>query len=301
LQIGVGVALAFVIGWFLATRADHGSSWRWSLALAAVPSLCQLTFLRWMPESPQWADPAASHHADIEPAPERNGLQTCGSGSNNAPLRTTPLPAVSRLFQRMYLRPILLAISIAMFNQLTGVNIFRVYLLDVLSGATVAHEERYRYAIAVSLLNIGFTSVALFLSDMRGRRPLLIVGSAGMALCLVLLGSPLHGVGPKSYELILSLYNAAFAFSQGPMIWVYLSELFPLAVRGAGQALGSLVHWVTSASVILCFPILQRTLPSGVFWIFASIMCVQALVVALWYPETKGIVLGDLKAHDRAS
>jgi sugar porter (SP) family MFS transporter len=295
LQIGAGVVLAFAISALLATRLGYTPGWRWLLGLGTVLSLCQIAVLQWMPESPEWLG-ARGRHADAERIADRMGMIPSEWESKAEPLQLRSTAMGKSLMQRSYLRPILLAVSIAMFNQLSGVNIFRMYLLNLLSSAGMGRTSSYTYAISISALSIGATLAALLLIDRRGRKPLLIAGSAGMGLCLVLLSSALrHQADPKIYELILAAFNAAFAFSQGPMIWVYLSELFPLPVRGAGQGLGSLVHWLTSAAVILGFPVLQSSAPGAVFLILAAVQCVQITVVAKWYPETKGVPLGELE------
>jgi sugar porter (SP) family MFS transporter len=301
LQIGAGVVLAFATSALLAGRFAH-ANWRWCLGLGAVPSVLQLALLRWMPEVPQWLEQTLGRRDEAERMARRLGMAMVEWRSADATPAVAPRHAIRSLFHKQYLRPILLAGGIAMFNQLTGVNIFRMYLLDLLSSAGVRAQASYGYAISISLLNIVFTLMALLLVDVRGRKPLLIAGSGAMAVSLVWLAISLqHHTDARVYELVLSVFNASFAFSQGPMIWIYLSELFPLPVRGAGQALGSLVHWITSALVILSFPVLHRAMSNGVFLIFAGIVCSQIAVVALWYPETKGIALGNLEPRHRSN
>jgi len=293
LQIGAGVVLAFAAGPLLSMLGMGPSPWRWSLALGALAPLCILAFLRCVPEEPHWLH-ASGRPAQAEQSAARLGIPPA-EWLRSLHILHRQFPAGSeRLLQRKYLRPILLAISIAMFNQLSGVQIFRMYLLDLLSTAGIGHRSRDLYAVSISVLSLAVTLTAVMLIDIRGRKPLLIAGSAGMGMCLLSLTIALRGhAHPAALETILTAFNACFAFSQGPMVWIYLSELFPFAVRGAGQGLGSLVHWLTSASVILCFPVLQRVAPSGVFLIFAAIMLFQVVIVARWYPETKGAPLGQ--------
>jgi MFS family permease len=127
-----------------------------------------------------------------------------------------------------------------------------------------------------------------------GRKPLLYIGSAGMACCLLFLGAAIpHHLAPLLYVLVLVAYNAFFAFSQGTVVWIYLSELFPPGLRGVGQGYGSSVHWVANAALISIFPSVQHASNVGIFYIFALMMVFQIAVIWLWYPETKGTALGS--------
>jgi MFS family permease len=135
--------------------------------------------------------------------------------------------------------------------------------------------------------------------DRLGRKPLLIVGSAGMSLCLLALSFGLRThVLAVCYLLILVAYNTFFAFSQGAAAWVYLSELFPFPVRGKGQGYGAFVHWVTNAALIWFFPILENVAPHMGFCLLAFMMVVQIAIILRWYPETKRTHLGALVRNE---
>jgi hypothetical protein len=123
-----------------------------------------------------------------------------------------------------------------------------------------------------------------------------------MALCLFSLGVAIpHHFAPLLYLFILVAYNAFFAFSQGTVIWVYLSELFPPGIRGAGQGYGSSVNWIANAILIFGFPILQRISSVRIFYFFALTMVVQIAVVWFWYPETRGTALGSFVTVESAA
>jgi sugar porter (SP) family MFS transporter len=293
-QIGAGVVMAFAVSAFISLRFAGPTAWRWCLSLGALPPLFLLALLRWVPEEPHWLA-SRGKRQEADAAARRLGMLEMDWSRVEIPLKKPLLFFQQDLFHPRYLRPLLLATSIAAFNQLTGVNVFRVYLLDLLSSTGMGHITSHLYAISILLLNISVTLTALSLVDRMGRKPLLIVGSAGICLCLVLLHAGMrHHAPPMFYLVNLAAYNGFFAVSQGPLIWVYLSELFPFSVRGAGQGYGSLVHWVTSATVIWSFPVLQKSAPNLIFLIFALIMCLQIVLVLTWYPETKGTHLGKI-------
>lgn len=280
-QVGVGVVAAFALGALLLRTTPTASYWRWCLGIGAVPAVLLLSLLWALPRNPRifakQFEPVRSDAAARAPA-------------------AVDEPAVvtrERLFQRKYLRPLAWATSIAIFNQLSGVNILLLYLLDVLSSAGLGRLLGHTYTVWISSLSLAFTFVGLSFVDRIGRKPLLILGSAGMFACLAALAAaiPLHLV-PFEYLLIMAAYNLCFAFSQGTVVWVYLSELFPPAVRGAGQGYGATVHWVANAALIWLFPIAQHAAPADSFYGLAAMMVVQIVVVWLWYPETRGTALG---------
>ncbi|WP_338026790.1 MFS transporter [Acidisarcina polymorpha] len=199
----------------------------------------------------------------------------------------------ARLFQRRNIRPILLATSIAIFNQLSGVNILLLYMLDILASAGIGLSLEHTYSVLISCLSLVTTTLGMAFVDKLGRKPLLFIGAAGMALCLIGLGFaiPRH-FAALWYLSIFALYNAFFAFSQGTVVWVYLSELFPPGVRGAGQGYGSSVHWIANALLVLVYPIMQHASSVRTFYLFSLMMALQIGVIWLWYPETRGTVLG---------
>lgn len=270
-QVGVGVVAAFALGALFLRTVPAGSYWHWCLGMGAVPAGLMLLFLPAIPGDPRTLSASAA--------------------------ASTPALRRERLFQGKYARPLLWATSIAVFNQLSGVNILLLYLLDVLSSAGLGHLLGHSYTVWISSLSLGFTFVGLSFVDRLGRKPLLILGSMGMFVCLAALAAAIpRQMQPLSYLVILAAYNLCFAFSQGTVVWVYLSELFPPAVRGAGQGYGATVHWVMNAALIWLFPIVEHASPSASFYGLAVLMLVQIVVVWLWYPETKGKALGAVLA-----
>lgn len=273
-QVGVGVVAAFALGAILVRAVSASVYWRWCFGLGAIPGALLLVLIPAIPRDPQ------------EPIPNLPSARL----DSLAPAASAQFQP---LFQRKHLRPILWATSIAVFNQLSGVNILLLYLLDVLSSAGLSHLLSHTYTVWISCLSLIFTVVGLSFVDRLGRKPLLILGSAGMFVCLTLLAAAIpRQVQPVFYLAILAAYNLCFAFSQGTVVWVYLSELFPPAVRGAGQGYGTTVHWIANASLIWLFPILEHASPALSFHGLALLMAVQIGVVWLWYPETKGTALG---------
>jgi len=201
-----------------------------------------------------------------------------------------------RLFSKKFSFPIFLAVSIAIFNQLTGINALLYYLNNIFAQAGFDKVSGDLQAVAVGATNLIFTMIAMSIIDKIGRKTLLLVGSVGTAICLI-------GVSliffTNSYQFMLVYllvgYIAFFGFSQGAVIWVYISEVFPNSVRSKGQALGSFTHWAMAAIVSWSFPVLAARSGGVPFVFFSFMMIVQFFVVLFFYPETKGKSLEQLQ------
>ena len=280
-QVGVGVIAAFSAGALCAHFAPSGTLWKWILGMGALPALALLLLVKFLPQVEDWGNVSGRDQVAVE-----------------IPSQSRMRPA-QRLFVRRNARLILLATSIAVFNQLSGVNGLLLYMLEILASAGVDFSLVHKYTVLISGLTLVVTMLGMALVDRLGRKPLLYLGSLGMAGCLVTLGLTIpHHFNPVSYLFLLVAYNAFFAFSQGAVVWVYLSELFPSGLRGSGQGYGSTVHWITNAVLISIFPSVQRASSVGIFYVFTLMMVLQIMVIWLWYPETKGTALGSFAAAE---
>ncbi len=266
-EVGIGVIAAFSMGAVFAHFAASGTAWKWSLGLGALPASALLLSVRFLPRVKAGVSVGIVH--------QKRGLQ-------------------QRLFRRRNTRLLLVATSVAVFNQLSGVNILLLYMLEILASAGVSFSLGHTFTVLISCLSLVTTLAGMALVDRLGRKPLLYIGSAGMAVCLLTLGITIpHRLAPLSYLSIFVAYNAFFAFSQGTVVWVYLSELFPPGLRGLGQGYGSSVHWICNAMLVSVFPLVQHASAVGIFYVFALMMAVQVVVIWLWYPETTGGALGS--------
>ena len=281
-QVGAGVIAAFSGGALIAHTAAASAAWRWILGLGALPAVALLVLVRFMP---QIEHNFSSNIIGLKPL------------LAEPPFHCRPPAIDQKLFRRRNTRLILVATSIAVFNQLSGVNILLVYILEILASAGMSLSLGHTYTVLISFLSLFTTLAGMAFVDRLGRKPLLYIGSAGMAGCLLMLAVAIpHHLVSLVYVSILVAYNAFFAFSQGTVVWVYLSELFPPGLRGVGQGYGSSVHWVANAVLISIFPSVQHASNVRIFYIFALMMAFQIVVIWLWYPETKGTALGSVLA-----
>ena len=275
INIVIGILLAYLSNYLISLAHLGPSQWRWQLGVAAIPSLLFLIMLYGIPRSSRWLVTKNKTDEALDV------LKMMGSPDSEAELREIMDSihlergmAAEPLFKRNYRLPIFLAVSIGMFNQLSGA------LQTVLIGA----------------MNLVATLLGMSLIDKLGRKTLLLIGSVGMALCLSGVAAVFFTHSHlKALVWLLVAYIFFFAISQGAVIWVYIAEVFPNRVRDKGQSLGSSSHWVMNALISFIFPILAKSSGGTPFAFFAAMMVLQFFVVLLIYPETKGISLEQLQ------
>jgi MFS transporter, SP family, arabinose:H+ symporter len=296
-NIVFGILLAYFSNYLLGTFALGDTEWRWKVGIAALPAAVFLLLLFTIPESPRWLAKrgrAAEAEEVLRNAGEENYRQDLAEilasvdESHGAPDEP--------LFSRKYRVPIFLAISLAAFNQFAGINAVLYYLNDIFTKAGFGKTSADLQAVAVGATNLIFTVVAMSVIDRIGRKKLLLVGSVGMAVAQAGVAAVFFA-GTHQNLLVWCLvgFIAFFAFSQGAVIWVYLSEIFPTRVRAKGQSLGSLTHWVVNAAIALVFPILAASSGGAPFVFFSAMMVVQFFVVLTVFPETKGYSLEQMQ------
>ncbi len=190
-----------------------------------------------------------------------------------------------------------LAISIGMFNQLSGINAILYYLNDIFAKAGFNKVSGDLQAVAIGATNLLFTMLAMTIIDRVGRKTLLVIGSVGTAACLAGVAAVFASNAHENLLVWLLVgFIAFFSFSQGAVIWVYISEVFPNRVRAKGQSLGSFTHWAMNALISWAFPIVATYSKAGPFVFFSAMMALQLIVVLVAYPETKGVSLEDMQA-----
>lgn len=292
-----GILLAYLSNYLCGLAFAGDAEWRWKLGVAAVPAALFFAFLFGIPRSPRWLaskgrnlEALAVLRATGDPAPEASLNEITQS------LHLERGLAHEKFYSRKYAFPIFLAVSIGMFNQLSGINAILYYLNDIFRSAGFDKVSSDLQAVAIGFTNLVFTILAMSMIDRLGRKTLLLVGSVGCA-------SALAGVAwvfwTNSHQHLLLwfliLFIGSFAFSQGAVIWVYLSEVFPTAVRARGQSLGSFTHWFMNALISWSFPPIAAVSGAAPFAFFAVMMAAQLVTVLLVYPETKNVTLEQMQ------
>jgi SP family arabinose:H+ symporter-like MFS transporter len=292
-----GILLAYLSNYLIGLRGFGATEWRWELGVTAIPAALFFITLFGIPRSPRWLAKKGRL------AEARTVLQTIGEQNYEQQLQQIVesinierQQAGEALFTRAHAFPILLAVSVAMFNQLSGINPILYYLNDIFAHAGFSKVSGSLQAVAVGSTNLVFTMVAMAVIDRIGRKTLLLIGSVGTAACLAGVATIFFTARHESFLLWLLIgYIAFFAFSQGAVIWVYLSEVFPNNVRAKGQSLGSFTHWIMNALISGTFPLLAASSGGYPFVFFSLMMVVQFFVVLFVYPETKGVSLEEMQ------
>ncbi len=294
-NIVFGILIAFFSNYLLNGIGEN--AWRWMVGVEAIPAVLYTIFVLTVPKSPRWLitkfrnDEAQKVLQLINPDqnPEKMMLDIKDEMQNTVPQET--------IFIKKYRFPLILAFSIAFFNQLSGINAFLYYAPRIMTEAGLAESSALLSSIGIGIINILFTLLGIYLIDRVGRKQLMYAGSIGYIVSLSLVACAFfldwQGI---AMPIFLFLFIAAHAIGQGTVIWVFISEIFPNHLRGSGQSFGSSVHWILAAAVPSLIPVLFSTIGAGVvFAFFAFMMVLQLLFVAFVMPETKGVSLENMQ------
>ena len=306
-NIVLGILLAYLSNFIIGNLLPAEIAWRWMFAVMAVPAAIFFLLLFTVPETPRWLFQAGRRdeavgvvgrttqsrdEADFVIREIEEGLAK-QHGQREAPF-----------FVRGNRKVILLAFTIAAFNQLSGINAILYYAPDIFRSAG-AGENAALQSVILGLVNLIVTMAALTVIDKIGRKRLMLIGSIGYLVSLGMLAAVFFAYdgafsGFTSYLVLggLVVFIAAHAFGQGSVIWVFISEIFPNRIRGRGQSFGSLTHWVFAAVVSAIFPAIAGALGGGMaFTLFFLCMVGQLVWVLKVMPETKNVPLEEMERN----
>jgi sugar porter (SP) family MFS transporter len=294
-----GIFLAFLSNYLLAGIGEN--AWRWMLGIVAAPAFIFFGLIFLIPDSPRWL----VKYNRIARAKEV--LALCGRVEIDAEindivesLNIHADSPVERLFSKKYSRPILYAVLLAAFNQLSGINAIMYYAPRIFEMTGLGVNSSLFQSVVIGGTNLIFTMIAMSIIDRFGRRSLLILGSFGLTFFLGMIARAflLNKFDGSSVMWFLVGNQIFFSMSQGTIIWVFISEIFPNAVRSKGQALGSFTHWFGAAVVSWTFPIITNSPafgPGKAFLFFSVMMFLQLIFAWKLMPETKGKSLEQIQ------
>ncbi|SFS12400.1 MFS transporter, sugar porter (SP) family [Granulicella pectinivorans] len=299
INIVVGILLAYLSNYIITTRNLGTMQWRWEFGVAIIPSILFLVMLYGIPRSSRWL--VTTNRTDEA----REVLELMGSPNSAAELKeivdsihlergTQQEP----IFNGRYGKPIFLAITIGMFNQLAGINAILYYSNYIFASAGFSSTSAALQTVSVGLVNLLATVLGMSLIDRLGRKTLLLTGSVGMTVALLGVAAIFYTHAHQALLVwLLVLFIIFFAISQGSVIWVYIAEVFPSRVRSKGQSIGSSSHWIMNALIAGAFPYIAARSQAAPFAFFAAMMLLQFFVVLFFYPETKGRSLEQIQTQ----
>ncbi len=296
-NIVLGILLAYLSNYLIGLARLGVNEWRWMLGVSAIPAAGFLLLLFGIPRSPRWLVKKR------RVAEAREVLRLTGEQNYESELQDIVASIDAEhghgdepLFQRKYRLPIFLAITIGVFNQFSGINAILYYSSYIFLQAGFSKDSGNLQSVAIGATNLIFTLIAMSVIDRIGRKTLLLIGSVGLTISLAGVAMVFATHGHEGLLVwLLIFFIASFAFSQGAVIWVYLSEVFPNRVRAKGQSLGSLSHWLMNALISLTFPRIANISHAAPFGLFSVMMVVQFFVVLFFFPETKGVTLEEMQ------
>lgn len=292
-NIVLGIVLAYFSNYWI---AGVPNDWQWMILAESIPAALFSVLLITIPESPRWLvkrgredEALAVFGRTGEPDVEAEMEAIRKSLSSEVRSKT-------RLFQRKYWKPILIAFLISTINQLSGINAILYYAPRLLEMSGVFHEGAMLQSIIIGLTNLTFSMIGMVLIDKVGRKTLIGIGAVGMVICQAMVARGFALEAFHGYYMLIFLvgYVAFFAMSLGATIWVVIAEVFPNDVRASGQVFGSMTHWVWSALLSWFFPMFLSIGGQYIFTFF-SVMAALALFFAWWMPETKGKSLEQIQ------
>lgn len=295
-NVVLGILIAYLSNFLL--QGLGTDSWRWMLGIQAVPSLIFLISVLNIPESPRWlllkkGDVAQAFDVlrMIDPATAEKTMVAIQQSNHHTEGST-------RLFSATHKTPILLAVLFAVFNQVSGINAIIYYAPRIFEMTGLGKSSALLSSAGIGFVNLVFTMISMNLIDRFGRRTLMKIGSVGLIVTLALVARAFYteDFSGMTVPLLLFGYIAFFGFSQGAVIWVFISEIFPNEVRASGQALGSFTHWLMAAIITFTFPYLAEQVGGGnTFLFFTAMMVLQLVFVLRLMPETKGTSLEQIE------
>ena len=304
-----GMLVVYFVNYYIQGCGDEAwntaTGWRWMFGSEAIPALLLLVLMFLVPESPRWLSKRGR-------ADEARAVLTRVDGPEHAKREMAEIEStladesasLGQLFRPGMRIVLVIGVALAVLQQVTGINVFLYYAPEIFkSVAGTEMDVALLQTIVVGVVNLLFTVIAIWTVDKVGRKPLMIIGAAGMGLSLTAIGLAAYTGAIGAWLLIFMLgYIACFALSVGPVTWVILSEIFPTKIRGRAMGIAALCLWVANYIVSQTFPMMDghpglvaRFNHGFPFFVYA-VFCV-VLVVVMWrlVPETKGRSLEEIE------
>lgn len=297
--------LAIFLGQFLSFFSNYSLSnfggdnnWRWMIGVMAIPSFLLFVCLLFVPESPRWLAEKNQNDEAMKILTRINGVAE--ANREFAEIQETIKASRGRwseLFQGGMSRILIIGMLLAIFQQITGINVVMYYAPSIFESAGFGKDSALLQTSIMGMVNLTFAVISMFFVDKMGRKPLMLIGSIGMSIAMTLLAITFISGHAKGYFVLICImgYLAAFGFSLGPVVWVLIAEIFPNRLRSVAVAIATITLWAADFVVSLSFPYLLNNVHGYSFVIYGS-MCVLCFFFCLKYlEETKGKTLEEIE------
>ncbi|MHC4371468.1 MAG: sugar porter family MFS transporter, partial [Planctomycetota bacterium] len=308
--IVTGFLVVYFVNYFIDLQGDAAWNqqvgWRWMFGSEALPALSLLALLFFVPESPRWL--TKQNRSD-----EALNILTRVDGIEYAKTELLEIKdalahesgSLKQLLQPGMKIVLVMGVVLAVLQQVTGINVFLYFGTEIFKKMGSETNAALLQTVIVGAVNLSFTVIAIWTVDRLGRKPLMMIGSAGMGLSLLAMGLAAFYQRTELWILLFILsYIACFALSVGPVTWVILSEIFPTRIRGRAMAIATICLWVANYVISQTFPmmegndwLLDKFHHAFPFWLY-GVFCVVLLVFVMRFvPETKGKTLEEIEKH----
>jgi sugar porter (SP) family MFS transporter len=299
-NVVLGILIAYFSNYLIAL-ADLESSWRWMLGVEIIPALLYSLLSIRLPRSPRWLIANRNDYEDARMVLTKTDPENVDHIIKNIEKEKAKMERKEgffALFKKQYFKFTFMAILIAFFNQLSGINAIIYFAPRIFESAGISTENGLLSTMGIGFINVIATMIGLYLIDKMGRKFLLYLGSGGYLISLSLMAISFSGdiIPSNLLPFFVFLFIAAHAVGSGSIIWAFIAEIFPNKLRAHGQSIGSFTHWFFAAIIANVFPFFANTFgSSAIFWFFAIMMFIQLLWAIFVMPETKGRELEDIK------
>lgn len=313
LTIVIGILAAQLVNWLIAQPVPANATaqqilvswngqvgWRWMFGVTAIPSVIFFAAMFLVPESPRWL--VKNRSADVA----RDIFARIGGEAHASAELAEVKATLSKASEKVNFRELfdlnvrgalVLGVALAVLQQWCGINVIFNYAEEVFSAAGYNVSDILFNIVITGAVNLVFTLIAIGTVDKRGRRPLMLIGSAGLAVIYTVLGALYHANSHGVHMLVLVvLAIGCYGMSLAPLTWVVISEIFPNRVRGAAMSVAVTALWIACFVLTYTFPLLNKNLGAArTFWIYAAICAAGFVFIKLRLPETKGRSLEEIE------
>lgn len=300
LTIVIGILVTNLVNY---TLADSGpDAWRWMFGLGLVPSLLFLAGVVWLPESPRWLMQAGRYDqakAVLQKIGSENFVADTISDIEKSLFGAKRKQSYSAVFNKTVRPAVLVGITLAVFQQFCGINVVFNYTSTIFESVGASLDRQLFETVSIGAVNLLFTLLAMWQVDKLGRRPLMLIGSIGLAIVYLILAYLLQshaaaGLVSVFVLLAIGLYSTSLA----PVTWVLISEIFPNKIRGAASSVAIVSLWAAYFILVFTFPILAEKMGTfGPFYLYAVICFLGFLFILKKVRETKGQTLEQLESN----